>query len=82
METNIVIARKEVAVKESKSNKTTLKLGTVRANLLIGLDKGDEYGVMLPWSRLNKADRSIGNLREYLMALAKDIADVARRIGE
>lgn len=77
---NITIERKEAPAKERTSNKTTLKLPTVRGNLLFGKDKGGQYGVMLPWSRLSKADGSVTTLQEYLMALARDIAEQARRM--
>lgn len=76
----VVIARKPVAEKK-ESDKTTIHLPTVKANLVLGLDKGGEYGVMIPWSRLSKADGSITNLAQYLGAMAKDLAELARKQG-
>ena len=72
--TNMTIVRKPAVVKESTSDKLVVKLPTVKSNLVIGKDKGGEVGCMITWSRLSKADQAITNLKEYMTAMAKDIA--------
>ena len=77
---NITITRKEEKPIREKSDKDIIPLPTVKAMLLVGLDKGGEPGAMMPWARLSRADRGIGSLKEYLLALAKDIQAVAERM--
>lgn len=76
---NITIEHKEAKTKK-ESNKDNVVLAQTRANLYAGLDKGGEYGVGIGWKRMSQVDPSITNLKEYLTALAKDIAEVARKM--
>lgn len=74
---NVQITRKVPAITKSGSDKQVVSLATVRANLVLGIDKGGEFGVMLPWSRLSRADASITSLKEYITSMARDLATYA-----
>lgn len=75
---NMQITRKEKVEKDDADKKPSYPLATVGARIVIGQDKGGEVGVMIPWARLSKADKSVTTLKQYLEALARDIANLAR----
>lgn len=81
----LVVKEKKQAVKKESNvhDKQQVVLPRTKAILITGIDKQGEGepGVMIPWARMSRAGDQVKDAKAYLVALAQDIADVARAIA-